>query len=171
MHVTRVLALLALTGAALASAPATAFADTIPWQAYRTAPWTDQPGQVCTFGVAATIVKDGEQERILESYPDGSPEVQEFRGPLFVRYTNESTGKSMVGNLSGYGWFTYEPDGAVDVYAPQHVGWTVDVGNDGWPAGQWIFSGRTYLTTSPTGQVSIRLLDNAKASNVCTDLS
>ena len=87
------LALLALTTAALAAAPATAYADSIPWQTFRTSPWTDQPGQVCAFGVAATIVKDGEQERILATYPDGSPEVQEFRGPLYVSYTNQSSGK------------------------------------------------------------------------------
>jgi hypothetical protein len=170
MRASPALALLTLIVAALAATPATASADPIPWQPYRTSPWTDQPGQVCAFGVAVTIVKDGEQVRTLKSYPDGNPEVQEFRGPLYVRYTNQSSGKSVVGDLSGYGWFTYEPDGAVDVYAPQHLGWTVDVGNNGWPAGEWIFSGRTYLTTSPTGQVSIRL-DNAKASNVCTDLS
>ena len=164
------LALLTLTTAALAAAPATANAQSIPWQTYRTSPWTDQPGQVCAFGVAATIVKDGEQVRTLETYPDGSPEVQEFRGPLYVQYTNQSSGKSVVGDLSGYGWFTYESDGATDAYVQQHIGLTVNVGNVGWPAGEWIISGKASVTVSSTGQTSIQL-DHAKADDICADLS
>jgi len=170
MRASPALAVLTLTAAALAAAPATAFAHSIPWQPYRTSPWTDQPSQVCTFGVAATIVKDGEQVRTLQSYPDGSPEVQEFRGPLYVRYTNQSSGKSMVGDLSGYGTFTYQSDGATDAQVQQHIGLTVNVGNIGWPAGEWIISGKANVTVSPTGQVSIQL-DHAKADNVCVDLS
>lgn len=170
MRVVPALALFALTTAALAAAPATAYAHSIPWETYRTSPWTDQPGQVCAFGVAATIVKDGEQVRTLETYSDGRPEVQEFRGPLYVRYANQSSGKSVVGNLSGFGRFTYEPDGATDIYAPQHIGLTVKVGNVGWPAGEWIISGKAQVTLSPTGQTSIQL-DHAKADNICVDLS
>jgi len=164
------LALLTVTTAALAAAPATAYAHSIPWQTYRTSPWTDQPGQVCAFGVAATIVKDGEQVRTLETYPDGSPKVQEFRGPLYVRYTNQSSGKSVVGNLSGYGRFTYETDGSTDIYVQQHIGLTVGVGNVGWPAGEWIISGKAHVTVSTTGQTSIQL-DHAKADDICADLS
>jgi len=164
------LALLTVTTAALAAAPATAYAHSIPWQTYRTSPWTDQPGQVCAFGVAATIVKDGEQVRTLETYPDGSPKVQEFRGPLYVRYTNQSSGKSVVGNLSGYGRFTYETDGSTDIYVQQHIGLTVSVGNVGWPAGEWIISGKAHVTVSTTGQTSIQL-DHAKADDICADLS
>jgi len=170
MRASPVLAVLTLTAAAFAVAPATAFAQPIPWQTFRTSPWTDQPGQVCAFGVAATIVKDGEQVRTLESYPDGSPEVQEFRGPLYVRYTNQSSGKSLVGDLSGFGTFTYEPDGATDADIQQHIGLTVDVGNIGWPAGEWIISGKANVTLSPAGQVSIQL-DHAKADDICADLS
>jgi hypothetical protein len=164
------LALLTLTAAGLAAAPATASADSIPWQPYRTSPWTDQPGQVCAFGVAVTIVKDAEQVRTLQSYPDGSPEVQEFRGPLYVRYTNQSSGKSVVGNLSGYGWFTYESDGAIDAYVQQHIGLTVKAGNIGWPAGEWVISGKANVIVSPTGQVSVQL-HHAKSDNICADIS
>jgi hypothetical protein len=170
MRATPALATLIRTATALAAAPAIASADSVPWQPYRTSPWTDQPGQVCVFGVAATIVKDGEQVRTLQSYPDGSPEVQEFRGPLYVRYTNQSSGKSVVGNLSGFGLFTYEPDGAIDASIQQHIGLTVNVGNIGWPAGEWVISGKANVTLSPTGQVSIQL-DHAKADDICADLS
>lgn len=79
-----------------AQAASAANASPVPWQPYRAAPWTDAPGRVCAFGVATTIVADQEQYRTLASYPDGSPKVQEFRGPLVVRYTNTSTNESVV---------------------------------------------------------------------------
>jgi hypothetical protein len=94
----------------------------------RTAPWTDAPGRVCTFGVATTIVADQEQYRTLASYPDGSPKVQEFRGPLVVRYTNTSTNESVVRDLSGYGWFHYGEDGGNHAFIASHIGVTVPDG-------------------------------------------
>ena len=101
-------------------APAASAADAspVPWQPYRTAPWTDAPGRVCTFGVATTIVADQEQYRTLASYPEGSPKVQEFRGPLVVRYTNTSTNESVVRDLSGYAWFRYRADGETTRSSP-----------------------------------------------------
>lgn len=153
-------------------APATgsAAASTIAWMPYRTQPWQDAPGKVCTFGVNATIVQDHEQYRTLSSYPNGDPKVQEFRGPLFVRYTNTSTGKSVVGNLSGYGWFYYLADGGYEAYAPSHIGMTVPVGNPGFPAGEWIISGPSLLTVASTGAINIVLI-RATAENICSTLS
>jgi hypothetical protein len=145
-------------------------ASTVPWKRYRTKPWQDAPGKVCAFGVNATIVRDGEQYRTLSSYPDGSPQIQEFRGPLVVRYTNTSTGKSVVGNLSGYGWFYYPAGGGFDAYAPSHVGYTVPVGNHGFPAGEWIFSGQLLLIVSSTGAINVVLI-HATAENICRTLS
>jgi hypothetical protein len=153
-------------------APATgsAAASTVPWKPYRTQPWNDAPGKVCAFGVNATIVRDREQYRTLSSYPDGSPQVQEFRGPLFVRYTNTSTGKSVVGNLSGYGWFYYPAGGGYDAFAPSHIGVTVPVGNPGFPSGEWIVSGQSLLIVGSTGAINIVLI-HATAENICRTLS
>jgi hypothetical protein len=170
------------TGAALVLAalggPATAGAATASaatdsstgWQTYRTAPWTDAPGAVCSFGVAATPVVDQEQDRTLASYPNGDPQLQEFRGPLFVRYTNMSTGASVVRDLSGYGWFHYGSDGSIDAFIASHIGLTVDVGNAGFPAGEWVISGRSEVTVSSSGTIGVRLID-ATAENLCQTLS
>jgi hypothetical protein len=166
------LVLAALGGPAIAGA-ATASAATGTsggWQTYRTAPWTDAPGAVCSFGVAATPVVDQEQDRTLATYPNGDPQLQEFRGPLFVRYTNMSTGASVVRDLSGYGWFHYGSDGSIDALIASHIGLTVDVGNAGFPAGEWVISGRSEVTVSSSGTIGVRLID-ATAENLCQTLS
>ncbi|HEY2578094.1 MAG TPA: hypothetical protein VGI74_17465 [Streptosporangiaceae bacterium] len=147
-----------------------AAASKVPWKRYRTKPWHDAPGKVCAFGVNATIVREREQFRTLSSYPDGRPRLQEFRGPLFVRYTNASTGKSVVGNLSGYGWFYYPVGGGSDAFAPSHIGVTVPAGNRGFPAGEWIVSGRSLLIVGSTGAISIVLI-HATTQNICRTLS
>ncbi len=145
-------------------------ASRIPWKRYRTKPWHDAPGKVCAFGVNVTIVRDQEQDRTLLSYPNGKPKVQEFRGPLFVRYTNASTGKSAVGNLSGYGWFSYPASGGLDAFVASHIDVTVPVGNNGFPAGEWIVSGRALVIIDSAGAINIVLI-HATTKNICRTLS
>jgi hypothetical protein len=166
------LVLATLGGSATASAAAASAAtgSNAGWQTYRTAPWTDAPGAVCSFGVAATPVVDQEQDRTLASYPNGSPRLQEFRGPLFVQYTNMSTGASVVRDLSGYGWFHYGSDGSIDAFIASHIGVTVGVGNAGFPAGEWVISGRSEVTVSSSGTIGVQLID-ATAENLCQTLS
>jgi hypothetical protein len=157
-------------GRGLPAAGSDAAAGKIPWKRYVTKGWQDAPGQVCSFGVNVTIVRQHEQYRTTSSYPNGKPRVQEFRGPLFARYTNASTGKSLVGNLSGYGWFYYEPNGSIAIYVPSHIGLTVHVGNKGFPAGEWIFSGRGMVFVSSTGDIRV-VPFHARLENVCSMLS
>ena len=159
--------------AATLSVPAAASAanaSPVPWQPYRTSPWTDAPGSVCTFGVATTIVTDQEQYRTLASYPDGSPKVQEFRGPLAVRYTNTSTNESVVRDLSGYAWFRYGADGGTGAFIASHIGLTVPVGNAGFPPGEWVITGQSVVTIASSGTINVQLL-HATAENLCRTLS
>lgn len=167
-------------GAAVALAtalavPAAASASTdsgAGWQPTSTSPWTDAPGAVCTFGVATTIVSQDEQFRTLASYPNGNPRLQEFRGPLFIQYTNTSTGASVVRDLSGIGWWHYGSDGSIAVFVPngQHLGATVHVGNVGAAPGEWVINGPAKVTVSATGSINIELL-NGTDENLCQTLS
>lgn len=179
MRLTRVVTGAALVLAAALAVPATASASTaartssddgIPWQTYRTSPWTDVAGAVCSFGVSTSIVEDQEQERVLASYPNGDPKLQEFRGPLVIRYTNTSTGASVERNLSGYGWFRYGTDGSIVAFIASHIGVTVHVGNAGWPAGEWDIAGQSVVTVSSSGAINVRLL-HATAEDLCQTLS
>lgn len=163
-------ALLVTTLGVPATASAAASDSPAAWQPYRTAPWTDAPGAVCPFGVAATIVTDQEQYRTLATYPNGDPRLQEFRGPLVIRYTNQATGDSVVRDLSGYGWFHYGSDGSIDAFIASHIGVTVHVGNSGFPAGEWVITGRSEVTVSSAGAIDVRLI-HATAENLCQTLA
>ena len=154
-------------GAAPASA---ATASSVPWQQYRTAPWADAPGAVCTFGVTTSILVDQEQERRLASYPNGQPKLQEFRGPLVVQYTNTSTGQSVVRDLSGYGWFHYGADGSSEALIASHIGVTAPVGTTGFPAGEWVLTGQSLVSVDSSGTIRVQLL-HATAENLCSTLS
>ena len=172
MRLRHIVAVLVLLAATVLAAPATAGAAShpVPWHRFRTAPWHDAPGKVCTFGLSGTPVKDREQTRILARYPNGKPRVQEFRGPLYVRYTNTHTGKTLTRNLSGYGWFFYGPSGGVRFFVPGHVGLTVDVGNKGYPAGEWVITGQAWVRINSAGDTRIHPL-HASAENLCRTLS
>lgn len=140
------------------------------WLPYRTAPWTDAPGSVCTFGVTTAIVEDQEQFRTLATYPDGSPRLQEFRGPLVIRYTNTTSGASVKRDLSGYAWFHYEAGGGLEALVASHIAVTVPVGNTGFPPGEWVISGRSEVTIDSAGAIDVQLI-HATAENLCTTLS
>ena len=160
----------ALGGPAAAGAAVSAPVSSIPWQQYRTAPWTDAPGAVCTFGVTTTILVDQEQERILASYPNGQPKLQEFRGPLVVRYTSTSTSQSVVRDLSGYAWFHYGTTGSITAFVASHIDVTVPVGNTGYPAGEWVLTGQSVVSIDSSGTINVQLL-HATAENLCSTLS
>ena len=172
----RVLSIAAtVAAAALLSPTAAAAAGPSPssgagWQPYRSTPFEDPAGTVCSFGVSATPVRDEEEYRTLASYPDGSPRLQEFRGPLFFRYTNESTGESVVRDLSGRGWFRYGQDGGLRALILDHIGVTVHTGNVGFPAGEWVVNGKSQVTITPDGNRTIKLMD-ATAENLCDTLA
>jgi hypothetical protein len=155
---------------AAASAATAATASSVPWPQYRTAPWTDAPGAVCTFGVTTKILVDQEQSRTLASYPNGNSKLQEFRGPLIVRYTNTTTNESIVRDLSGYAWFRYGPTGGIDAFVASHIDVTVPVGNTGYPAGEWVLTGQSLVSIDSSGTINVQLL-RATAENLCSTLS
>ena len=165
-------AVLLATAFGVPTAASAASGNSIPWQPFTSAGWTDAPGAVCTFGVTAAIVRQNEQFRTLESYPNGDPELQEFRGPLFIQYTNMSTGASVVRDLSGYSWFSFGTDGSIEVSVPKpaHFGLSVHVGNAGFAAGEWVLSGKFGVAVSSTGEISVQLIQ-ATAENLCQTLS
>jgi len=68
-------------------------------------------GEVCPFALHGEATKDEERVRNLLAYPDGTPQEQEFTGPLSFRWTNLSTGKSVVRDLSGTFDFAINADG------------------------------------------------------------
>jgi hypothetical protein len=101
-----VVVLLVLTaGPAFATAPA-------PWSPLTTSNFEAPAGTRCEFTLRGEVLSGKERIRTLETYPDGSPRVQEIVGQLVVRYTNVETGESVDRNLTGTAYAIYEPDGS-----------------------------------------------------------
>jgi len=142
-----------------------------PWIPYQAQSWVDAPGQVCSFGVTADIVRDEERYRQYATYPDGSPKVQFWVGALDVRYTNVSTGESVVRDLGGDGWFFYDPDGGfrLQVYGP--AGARITVGSVGYPPGEWVVNGRWDYTKSADGGYRHIDLYRGTKENICDTLA
>src|SRR5512145_2083253 len=110
----RALTATAAAAVALGAGIAPAHADEPPWIPY------EQPDvmvpaarSTCAFDVQQTVVEDGEYYKNTEFYADGTVKTQLWRGPLVMRYTNVSTGASVVRDLSAMATAHYRPDGSM----------------------------------------------------------
>jgi hypothetical protein len=163
----------ALCAAPFLTSPASASAagKLPPWQTYRSGSFGYAAGEVCSFGLSGVPVKDGEQYRTLQSYPDGMAELNEYRGPLYVRFTNAATGRSVVRNLSGYGYFRFaDQTGAITQgLFLQNGGISVKIGNQGYPSGYYIEHGQVLVTDNGQGSRVIHVI-HARLENLCQTL-
>jgi hypothetical protein len=151
------------------AAPAAA-ATPDPWQPYFSGSFTEAAGDVCPFAVQADDIQDHEEFRTLATYPDGSPQEQEFVGLLVYRYTNLSTGASVVRNLTGTGYFFYQPDGSTTGHGDGHIGLSVHAGNTDPPPGEYVITGAYDFTLEADGTVHFDLRGGT-AENLCDTLA
>jgi hypothetical protein len=141
------------------------------WQDYRSAPFTYAAGEVCSFGVHGDIVKDEERVRNLLTYPDGTPQEQEFTGPLFVRFSNQSSGKSVVRDLSGTGWFFYTPAGALQYgHGFEHMSLSIHKVNTSPAPGEYYLSGEFDFAIN-ADKTRDFTLEHGSAENLCLTLA
>ena len=171
MRLRRVLAGVAavVAVAGVAATPAFASAPT-PWQPFRVDPFTDAPGTVCAFGLHGDIVDDHELVRTLQTYPDGSPLEQEFVGPLIIKFTNMDSGASVIRNLTGTGYFFFDPDGSIHGTGLGHIGIGVHIGKTTTtPAGEWVLTGSFEFVLGADG---VRTFDvTGTQENLCETLA
>lgn len=148
----RLFAITAVTTAALGLLAPAAGASTASgkggWVPYRTQPITDTG--ICPFTIQGAILKDGEETKIAATYPDGTTKVQLFRGPLVIKFTNTSTGRSVVRDVSGDAHIRYKKD--------KSQKWRLDGGlsvrirsGDAFPVGDYIMHGHFTFAIAPDG--------------------
>lgn len=172
---TFVKALVAL-GAALtvAAAPATAAsAEAAPggnsgWVPFQTPSFTVPAGVACSFELHGEVVYDHEFTRILETFPDGTPRVQEFQGALGVVFTNVETGESArrdgsgtlraTRNGAGGTEFVFQGNGIAPIFA-------------GSPSpGIYVVSGHNVLVAHPDGSREFTVVQGT-LENMCQTLA
>ncbi|HEU5156996.1 MAG TPA: hypothetical protein VFU43_08370 [Streptosporangiaceae bacterium] len=165
-----IIASLASAAAALTTlaVPAAQAANAAGWVPFRTQPFTTSG--VCPFTVHGDIVRDEEEVRTDATFPDGSPRIQEFRGPLVIRFSNTATGRSAVRDVSGYGRLHNLATGGSVWYFDGGFSVRVFIGNRAYPAGWYILHGRGRLTIAPDNTRDFSHL-RADVENLCDTLA
>ena len=157
-------------GLAMASSPRSTGTPPGPWQDYRSQPFTQAAGEVCPFALHGDIVKDEEQVRNLLTYPDGSPQEQQFRGPLVIKFTNQSNGKSVVRDLNGTGWWFYGKDGTIYGRGTDHMGLGIHKVNTSPAPGEYYLSGTFDFVLNADGTRDFTF-ERGSAENLCQTLA
>lgn len=161
-------AALALVGTAASSASAAS-----PWTAYRTSEVTVASARsTCAFDVRITPLEDEEEYRTTSTWPDGSPRTQVFRGTLVERYTNLSTGASVVRDLSATAVFAYRADGSPESLTSVHGAFGATMPTGSTPdTGLYVIGGHgSRVDFLPDGTRSFTLGPNGTAEDVCDAL-
>jgi hypothetical protein len=138
------------------------------WEPFRTQPFVST--DVCSFTIRGDIVKDEEEVRTDATYPDGSAKVQEFRGPLVIRFTNTGSGRSVVRDVSGYALLHFKQDGGSTWFFDGGGSIGVHLGNKATPPGSYILQGKFVFELSADGTRDIHRL-HASMENLCTTLA
>ena len=162
----------AVAGAALiATTPSAAAAQPGPWQPFQSTPTSFAAGEVCPFAEEGVPVADEERFRDLSTYPDGSPQEQEFTGLLKFQYTNLANGKTVVRNETGTAVVFYATDGTISFHGEGHIGLSVHIGNPpSTPAGEWVLTGTFDAVLHPDGTKDFTL-EHGTAENLCDTLA
>jgi hypothetical protein len=168
-----------LTAAALVGATAApAAAATAPptgahidgWQRVVTQPFTSPAGDLCPFELHSEPLVDQVYVRTTATFPDGSPQRQQYAGPLVVRLTNTATGAAIVRNLSGAAVVTYAADGSYDfrILGPAAVGFRAYRG-DNLPTGFYVLRGVHVVHFAADGTRTLTV-DRGGEENTCVTL-
>jgi hypothetical protein len=165
---------LAALGAALVVATSpTAAAWAAPggnsgWVPFQTPSFTVPAGVACSFELHGEVVYDHEFTRVLETFPDGSPRVQEFQGALGVVFTNVETGESARRDGSGTLRATRDGDGGTEfVFQGNGIAGILA----GSPApGVYVVSGHNVLVAHPDGSREFTVV-RGTLENMCQTLA
>lgn len=101
-----------LSPVASASAETSSPPSQAGWFPVPTPPFDVPAGVICDSPIHVELPVDKVVERILTRYPDGSPHLAQFTGPLLVRVTNTLTGASTEVDASGSANIEFHEDGS-----------------------------------------------------------
>lgn len=162
----------ALVAAAASAAPAAAAPDAVQpggWSRFHATSFVSPAGALCRFELRSDVLFDQEWVRTTQTFPDGTPRVQEFVGPLVVRLTDDATARSIVRDLSARAVVVHFADGSFDfqLHGPAAVGFHP---GDGRPPGYYVLRGEHVVHFAADGTRTVTKADGAE-ENVCTTLS
>jgi hypothetical protein len=170
---TFVKALAALWAALMVAAASATAASAAPggnsgWVPFQTPSFTVPAGVACSFELHGEVVYDHEFTRVLETFPDGSPKVQEFQGALGVVFTNVETGQSARRDGSGTLRATRDGDGGTE-FVFQGNGIAGILAGSPSP-GVYVVSGHNVLVAHPDGSREFTVV-RGTLENMCQTLA
>ncbi|MEV0720246.1 hypothetical protein [Asanoa sp. NPDC050611] len=158
---------LAATPAGVASADAGLGADS-GWVPFRTPSFTVPAGDACSFDLHGEVVYDHELTRVVEVFPDGSPKVQDWVGPLGVVFSNVETGESARRDASGTLRATHDADGGTTFVFYGNGIAPIFAGSPS--PGIYLVSGHHILVANPDGTREFTK-NRGTVENMCQTLS
>jgi len=170
MRVMKVLVLAAAIVTVTAGSVAASGPGGSGWEPTSTPPFVIPAGEVCPFEVKGDIIRDRERMRTPATYPDGSPQVQDFAGVLVIRYTNTSNHKTVIRDATGTIRVYHLPDGTRISQLHGHNALPIRASNVGFPGGDYITHGDFVVIRHPDGsrEVPVRL---GTMENLCETLA
>jgi hypothetical protein len=165
-----VIALATVAAVLGAAAPADAAVVHQPWVPWPQGSFDLPAGAYCDFAVHAEPVVDRVETKIVEVYPDGSPQKQLAKGALIIRVTDTENGTSTDVDASGDAVLDFYPDGSQTwhVVGPVLAGFKDGGGNI--PRGLWKISGVYEVDFSPAGVKTVTIRRGG-LHDVCADLA
>ena len=140
------------------------------WVPYQTSPFNLAAGVSCSFELSGDIVYDHELTRVVATFADGTPQVQEFQGALGVRFTNVGTGESIQRDASGTLRATFHEGGGSDWLFEGNGLAVIRTGNPSYPAGVYLLSGSVVYTVHPDGSREFTV-QKGTIENMCQTLA
>jgi hypothetical protein len=126
-------------------------------------------GARCDFAIHSEPIVDEVHKLVFDTYPDGSPRRELYRGDLILEVTNTETGAVTQADASGIALIEYGTDGSMTWYVtgPVMLGFAENSGT--LPRGLWIVDGQFMVKFSPTSYKTITMI-HGTTHNLCTDL-
>ncbi|MFI5898100.1 hypothetical protein ACIA5D_49265 [Actinoplanes sp. NPDC051513] len=157
-----------MMAAPAASAEAAAAGGNSGWVPTRTPSFTLPAGAACSFELHGEVVYDHELTRVLRTFPDGSPEVQEFQGALGVVYTNVESGASARRDGSGTLRATRDGNGGTEFVFEGNGIAPIFAGSSS--PGIYVVSGHIVLVAHPDGSREFTEVQGT-VENMCETLA
>jgi hypothetical protein len=151
-----------------AAAAAAAPGGNSGWVPSQTPSFTVPAGAACSFELHGEVVYDHEYTRVLETFPDGSPRVQEFQGALGVVYTNVDTGESARRDGSGTLRATHDGNGTTEFVFQGNGIAPIFTGSPS--PGIYVVSGYHVLVAHPDGTREFTVV-RGTLENMCQNLA
>lgn len=164
--------LVASLAAVLFAAPASADGEwhTVdePWQPYETSGLLLPADRYCgDFDLSTTPVFQDLRYKVVSRWDSGGPRETVYDGPLRTENTNETTGESVVLNLSGRAEAVQREDGSLATYTSEGpIGMGFPSGSVGLEPGFYLFEGR-HVVGFPAGQPRQLVVDQGTETNIC----